>query len=385
MNPISKGVRETPCMIYDEERILGQASALTDAIAGCCTTLYSLKACNIVSIISMLARKGFGFSVSSLFEARLVRETRCDSYVHFVSPSGAVGDVAEVARLCDSITFNSIGQFQRYSSSPFRSMGLRVNPGYTPIVDDRYNPCRKHSKLGASVADTYRALSDGMLPGISGLHFHNACGVRSWSPLLQTVDALEKQLRDVLHMFRWFNFGGGYVWDEEADFGPLREAVQMLYHKHGLQVFVEPGAGIVDSAGYLIAEVIDLFESDGKWVAVLDTTVNHLPEVFEYQYEPDVVEHIDGSPYEYVLAGCSCLAGDLFGEYSFNEPLEIGRRVTFRNVGAYTLVKANMFNGINLPSIYTINAAGELSLVKRFGYEDFSSRCGVDVNAAVGT
>jgi carboxynorspermidine decarboxylase len=159
--------------------------------------------------------------------------------------------------------------------------------------------------------------------------------------------------------------------------------VDLLITKYGLQVVLEPGAGIVNAAGYLVASVIDLFMSDGKMIAVLDTTVNHLPEVFEYQYEPDVVEHADDGQYDYILAGCSCLAGDLFGEYSFIEPLEIGSRVTFANVGAYSLVKAHMFNGINLPNIYSLTESGELVLVKRCTYEPFASRCGVDARAVV--
>ena len=187
----------------------------------------------------------------------------------------------------------------------------------------------------------------------------------------------------MMHELEWINLGGGYLWDETTDFGPFQEAVDLLTTTYGLRVFIEPGAGVVNSAGYLVASVIDLFKSDGKTVAVLDTTVNHLPEVFEYQYEPDVVEHADDARHEYILAGCSCLAGDLFGEYSFVEPLDIGSRLTFANVGAYSLVKAHMFNGINLPKIYVLTETGELVLVKQFTYEDFTSRCGVDTSAIV--
>ena len=126
---------------------------------------------------------------------------------------------------------------------------------------------------------------------------------------------MRNNTRNHIHIkLQWINLGGGYVWDETTDFGPLQEAVDLLTTKYGLQVFLEPGAGIVNSAGYLVASVIDLFKCDGKMIAVLDTTVNHLPEVFEYQYEPDVIEHVDDAPHEYILAGCSCMSGDLFGE-----------------------------------------------------------------------
>ena len=202
-------------------------------------------------------------------------------------------------------------------------------------------------------------------------------------PLLETVTGVTARLDPLLSGMEWFNLGGGYVWDETTDFGPIQEAVNLLTTKYGLEVLIEPGAGIVNSAGSLVASVIDIFKSDGKNIAVLDTTVNHLPEVFEYRYEPDVVEHFDNAPHEYILAGCSCLAGDLFGEYSFEEPLEIGSRVTFANVGAYSLVKAHTFNGINLPSIYMVTEAGDLELVRRFTYDDFLSRCGESPVAAI--
>jgi carboxynorspermidine decarboxylase len=171
--------------------------------------------------------------------------------------------------------------------------------------------------------------------------------------------------------------GGGYLFDESMSLDKLTEAIMFLKNKYDVEVFIEPGKGIVGKAGYIVSSVIDLFESDGKTIAVLDTTVNHMPEVFEYQYKPDVMQEAENGKYKYILAGSTCLAGDLFGEYSFEEPLEIGYRIIFENMGAYTLVKANMFNGINLPSIYKFTKDGKLELIKEFGYEDFLSRCGV--------
>jgi carboxynorspermidine decarboxylase len=174
----------------------------------------------------------------------------------------------------------------------------------------------------------------------------------------------------------WINLGGGYVWDAGSDFAPLIECVQHLTETYGVEVFLEPGAGIINTAVRLVSSVIDVLESDGKWIAILDTSVNHLPEVFEYQFEPDIAEHCDSAPHEYILAGASCLAGDVFGTYSFSEPLKIGSRVTFENVGAYTLAKAHMFNGINLPSIYALDERGELALIREFTFDDFAARCG---------
>jgi carboxynorspermidine decarboxylase len=177
------------------------------------------------------------------------------------------------------------------------------------------------------------------------------------------VTQIAEVFDSLLSRIRWINIGGGYIWDETTDFGPLAQVIELLTDRYGLEVFLEPGAGIVNAAGCLVSSVVDVFESDSKRVAVLDTSVNHLPEVFEYQFEPDVAEHEDGAPHEYILAGCSCLAGDVFGTYAFDEPLDIGSRITFTNVGAYTLVKAHTFNGIPLPSIYMLDERGELALI----------------------
>jgi carboxynorspermidine decarboxylase len=148
-------------------------------------------------------------------------------------------------------------------------------------------------------------------------------------------------------------------------------------------VYIEPGAGLVREAGYLVATVIDLFKAEGRSIAVLDTTVNHVPEVFEYQFEPDVLGHDEEGDHEYILAGSSCLAGDLMGVYAFRRPLKIGAPVVLTNVGAYAIVKAHMFNGINLPAIYSVTPAGELVLRRRFTYDDYVSRFGACRDAAV--
>ena len=155
---------------------------------------------------------------------------------------------------------------------------------------------------------------------------------------------------------------------------PFHLSVDILKNKYGLEVFIEPGDTIVKEAGSVYSTIIDKFNNEGKDILVLDTSVNHMPEVFEYQYPPDVQGSIKGGEYNYLLVGSTCLAGDLFGEYSFTDPLVIGSKVVFQNVGAYTLVKANMFNGINLPNIYYIKDDGQVVLTKKYNYSDFISR-----------
>ncbi|MCH7690545.1 MAG: hypothetical protein IIA17_05820 [candidate division Zixibacteria bacterium] len=166
------------------------------------------------------------------------------------------------------------------------------------------------------------------------------------------------------------------MFDETTNWAPFEEAVHLLKSKYDLEVFFEPGKGIIGEAGYIISTVVDVFKSGDKNIAILDTTVNHMPEVFEYQYKPSIMQESETGKYRYILGGASCLAGDLFGEYSFDEPLKVGSKIVFEDMGAYTLVKAHMFNGINLPTIYLQNMDGELELIREFDYEDFLSRCG---------
>jgi len=260
-----------------------------------------------------------------------------------------------------------------------------VNPGISFISDERYDPCRRNSKLGVALGalvECDESMENG-LRGLQGLHVHNNCDSSAFSDLLGLVKHMDMHLGVLLSKVNWVNLGGGYIFEGAKNLEPFYQAIDILHSKYSVEVFVEPGAAIVRKAGYLVSTVLDLFLSDGKEVVVLDTTVNHMPEVFEYQIQPDVAGHVEGGRHEYILSGCSCLAGDVFGEYAFEDPLEVGSRVVFNNAGAYTLVKAHMFNGINLPTIYSLKENGELEMKKHFTYEDFANRCGVNTNVFV--
>jgi carboxynorspermidine decarboxylase len=366
----------SPAFIIDQRTLMKRCGELRSVHA---TKLYSTKALALPCVFDSVRGELDGFSVSSPFEALLAAEmSEPQAPIHFTSPGLSYRTIPVIARTCTHVSLNSISQWNRLTPELAEavSLGLRVNACISTVRDLRYDPCRPNSKLGILLQELAALWHSGVPKLIDGIHVHNACLSRSWLPILKTARKIESVLETNLNKLKWVNLGGGYIWDETTDFGPVQEAVDMLTTTYGLEVFVEPGAGIVNSAGYLVASVVDVFKSEGKTIAVLDTTVNHLPEVFEYQFEPDVMEHTDEGYYEYILAGCSCLAGDLFGEYCFMQPLEIGSRVTFENVGAYTMVKANMFNGINLPSIYALDQTGQLELIKEFAFEDFANRCG---------
>ena len=293
--------------------------------------------------------------------------------------------------MCDFVSFNSLGQWDRYRDriKDMASCGLRVNPQMSFADDERYDPCRPHSKLGVPLLDTWLRRFDRepeRFDGLDGRPVPFQLRLHRFRELLETVRLVCSQAGPVLARLRWINLGGGYLFDEDSDYRPFVEAVSLLKRQDGasgsrLDVFFEPGSALVRSAGYIVSTVLDVFPSDGKQIAVLDTTVNHMPEVLEYGFRPDVVGHDDGAAHEYLLAGSTCLAGDLFGSYRFERVLEVGDRVFFNNAGSYTMTKAHSFNGIGLPAVYALPPSGAPVLKSRFTYDHFAARWGAGPHA----
>ena len=374
---------DTPAFVYDQ-------TALTDAVyriqgvaqESGCKLLYALKACSAGSVVEQLTGLVDGIAASSLYEARLARDAIGSAgTVHFTSPGLRADEVEDISGLCDYVAFNSLSQWARFGAEfgAHTSCGLRVNPQLSFIEDQRYDPCRPASKLGVPL-QRLRSLAVQdirQLAGISGLHVHANCDSTDLSQLAATVRLLGDELSPLLDRCSWVNLGGGYLFDEATGIDIFIDAVRDLQRKYGVEVFIEPGAALVRKAGFLVASVIDLFESDGVNVAVLDTTVAHWPEVFEFAFQPDVVGQVTDGRWRYVLAGCSCLAGDVFGEYAFDEPIAIGSRIIFLEAGAYSVVKSSFFNGLNLPTTYVLSESGELLMTNRSTYDDFLTRCGV--------
>ena len=357
-------VPQTPSFVCHIDDLSRTASRIRTAArdAGC-TLLYSIKANSLPGVLTTLTPFIEGFGVSSLAEAKSARTALGDSgRLHLCTVAIPPHDADELAAICDYVTFNSLSQLQRWGPAfaDHASIGLRVNPGHSFLADHRYDPCRRHSKLGVSL-DDHAASADRISPMIDGLHIHSNCDSSDLGELLETVRLLDSRMGHGLPQVNWINLGGGYLFDEGTDINPLNEAASLIRDRHGTEVIIEPGAAFVRDSGYVVSEVLDLFTSNGKQVAVLDTTVNHMPEVFEYQFRPDVLGHRDTGPHEYVLAGISCLAGDVFGEYRFDKPLQVGSRVVFTNAGAYTIVKASTFNGIPLPTVYELRDDGSFA------------------------
>jgi carboxynorspermidine decarboxylase len=373
---------ETPAFVYDERAIARelQIAARVRTEAGC-KVLYAMKPFSIAAALRLMAPSLDGFAASSLFEATLARDVSGGrGTVHVTTPGFRPSEIQALDGLCDYVAFNSLSQWRRFHGemSGGRKCGLRINPKLSLVEDDRYNPCRPASKLGTPIDDLVRLAEcePSSLEGLGGLHFHTNCDSESFAPLLATVEWIDERLERLLRQASWVNLGGGYLFGSPEERDALARAVDRLRSKYGVEVFIEPGATFVREAGYLVATVVDRFACDGREIAVLDTTVSHMPEVFEYQFEPEVLGHDDEAEYEYILAGSTCLAGDVFGVYGFDEPLDVGSRVVFAEAGAYTMVKSHMFNGINLPTIYAWTESRDLVLQKRFTYHDFLVRCG---------
>ena len=379
----------TPAFVYEERRIVQLVSRISEVSRQCDTRLlFSVKPLGFASVLDLLSQMVDGFAVSSLFEACLAKQSAASNAVLFIAaPVFSGTDFPHISEICDFVSFNSIRQLQQLGADDSRqiSAGLRINPQKSLIEDERYDPCRKHSKLGVALEVISRLMSETpeVFDAISGVHFHNNCDSSNFGDLLATVEHVAAAIGPLLSRLEWINIGGGYLFNEAESLDPFVKAVDLFRSKYGLTVFVEPGAAIVREAGYLVSTVLDMFDSDGKTVAILDTTVNHMPEVFEYQYSPDVWGATDDGRFKVILAGRSCLAGDLFGEYAFDEPITIGARVVFLGMGAYTVPKWHMFNGINLPSIYALTEDGQIVLKKQFTYADFAARNGVPAHAFV--
>jgi len=360
----------SPALVIDQQRVrdsIQQVNYLREQSA--CQVLYSIKALPLLSVLKTLQPFVDGFSVSSLFEAQLAAEVLMPAQsIHLTTPGIRPAEVSKLANICTHISFNSYTQRQLFSKNQqaLISTGLRINPHLSFAPDLRFDPCRLHSKLGVHIEQINQAA----IEGISGLHIHTVFSQCDYQPLLETLAQLEKRLGQYFSQLQWLNLGGGYLFKQIDNHEAFIECVVKLRKAYDLDIYIEPGKAMVGDTVSLVSTVIDCFESDGKMIAVLDTSINHNPEVFEYQRQPKVLESNEQGQYAAILVGSTCLAGDIFGEYKFTQAVRVGDTISFPDLGAYTLVKANRFNGYNYPDIYSLDF-GELTLVKQYGYDNY--------------
>lgn len=375
----------SPCFVVDEvalERNL-QCLAQVQAASGA-KILLALKAFSMFSLAPLVNRYLSGTCASGLHEARLGFEKFGGDQgqeVHTFSAAYTERDLQQICSLSNHVVFNSFSQWQRFQPQiaaarqqrPPLQFGLRVNPMHSEAANPLYDPSAPGSRLGIP-----REAFDGKdLTGISGLHFHNLCE-QGFDALARTLDAVEDQFGDLLERMTWVNFGGGHHitapgYDREA----LIDSILAFSQRYGVQVYLEPGEAIAIHTGVLVTEVLDLTYNQMP-LAILDTSATcHMPDTLEAPYRADLLgaEAAGERAYTYRLGGQTCLAGDVMGDYSFDQPLQVGQRLMFDDMSHYTMVKTSTFNGIGLPAIAIWNSeTDQLRQVKSFGYQDFVYR-----------
>lgn len=336
--------------------------------------LLAQKAFSLYHIYPLISNYLYGTAASSLFEAKLGKE-EMGGETHIFSPAYKESEIDEIVSLCDHVIFNSFAQWNKFKDKVLEagaSAGIRVNPGYSEVEQEIYNPCAPRSRLGI----TKKEFEKHNFEGLQGLHFHTLCEQNS-DALERTIPYLEKNFGDVLKTIKWLNLGGGHhITRSDYDTEKLVQIIKYLVDKYGMEIYLEPGEAIALDAGFLVAEVVDIVENDGK-ICILDTSAAcHMPDVIEMPYRPRIIGAglPDEFAFDYRLGGPTCLSGDIIGDYSFPHPLEVGDRLVFEDMAIYSMVKNNTFNGINLPSIALIDEKGALVKLKDFGYLDFKSR-----------
>ncbi len=339
--------------------------------------LLAMKAFSMWSVFPLISRTLQGVCASSPWEARLGRE-EFGREVHSFAAAFKESDVTQLLRISNHLVFNSFDQLERFrplweEEQGRVSVGLRVNPEHSEGHTEIYDPCAPHSRLGIP-----RKEFDGRsLEGVEGLHFHTLCE-QLFEPLERTAQAFEEKFGEFLPQMKWINFGGGHhITREGYDINGLVELIRYFKEKYGVEVYLEPGEAVAIGTGILVAEVLDVV-NNGMEIAILDVSATcHMPDILEMPYRPGINGGFEPGekPHTYRLGGASCLAGDVIGDWSFEQPLRPGDRLAFEDMAHYTMVKTTTFNGIQHPHICTFEPGnGVLKVVRSFSYEDFKQR-----------
>jgi len=368
----------SPCFVVDLGKLRHNLETI-DAVqqASGAKIILALKGFAMFSTFPLIREYLVGTTASSVNEA-LLGHHEFGGEVHVYAPAYTDEDIRELIPLAHHISFNSISQFHRHRKAVQDSgrdiaCGLRINPEYSEVEVPLYDPCYKHSRLGV----TLDQLQGADIEGITGLHFHTMCEQNS-DVLERTLEVVEKKFGRYIDRMQWINFGGGHhITRSDYDKERLIRIIRQFRERHPIQVYMEPGEAIALNTGILVATVEDLFHN-GTDIAILDTSATaHMPDVLEMPYRPEITggDQPGVKAHSYRLGGLTCLAGDVIGDYSFDQALKIGDKLVFHDMAHYTMVKTTQFNGVRHPSIATYDPdSGKIEIVRRFGYEDYRSR-----------
>ncbi len=368
------GVGHTPAYVLNEEKLLKNLEILKSVQKRTgCKILLAQKAFSMFKVYPIISDYLAGTTASGLYEAKLGRE-EFQGEVHVFAPAYKPEDMEALLDIADHIVFNSLNQLEKYKTicqKAGKSIGLRINPECSTQETTIYDPCAEGSRLGVT-ADKLE-----IFPEVDGLHFHTLCEQNA-DALEITLKAVEEKFGRYLHQCKWVNFGGGHhITREDYDIELLVKLIKNFQEKYQVQVYLEPGEAIALNAGYLITEVLDITENHGLKTLILDASAAcHMPDVLEMPYRPPLFKsgQKEEKPYQYRLSSCTCLAGDIIGDYSFEEEIKIGDRLCFEDMMIYSMVKNNTFNGMPLPDIGVLHCDGSYEVIKTFSYEDFKGR-----------
>ena len=368
----------SPCYLVDE-RLLEKNLKILDYVQNetGAKIILATKAFSMFSTFPLIGKYLKGVTSSSLFEARLGYE-EMGKEVHIFSPAYREDEFEEIMKYSDHIIFNSFNQWKLYRDKIKNykdkkiECGIRINPEYSEIETDIYNPCFENSRMGVTLEN----FEEDEFEGIDGLHFHTMCEQDS-DVLERTIKVVDEKFEKYIEKVKWINFGGGHhITREGYNLKKLIDSILYIRNKYNVDVYLEPGEAIALNAGFLVSTVLDIIKN-GMNIAILDTSAEcHMPDVLAMPYRPYIINSGKPNEYEYTyrFGGPTCLAGDIIGDYSFKEPLKVGDKLVFCDMAIYSMVKNNTFNGVNLPTIVKYSEEKGIELVKEFGYEDFKSR-----------
>ncbi len=374
----------TPCYVIDEERLKDNGRILASVAENTgCRILLAQKAFSNYDFYPALATYLAGTEASGLYEARLGAEEMPGKEVHVFCAAYRADEFDELLKYADHIVFNSVRQLKQFGKTAKesgKSVGLRINPECSTQEGHAiYDPCAPGSRLGVTREIWNREMTDDLICLLDGLHFHTLCE-QDADALAATLEAVEQGFGNVLPRMKWLNMGGGHhITREDYDRPLLEKLIRRTQDRWNLQVYLEPGEAVALNAGYLVTTVLDVTENGGIRTAVLDVSAAcHMPDVIEMPYTPPLLNgEADGNPENpYRLAGPTCLAGDVIGEYSLDRDPVPGDRLVFGDMAIYTTCKNNTFNGMPLPDIYSMDREGRFGKLTDFGYADFKGRLG---------
>ena len=372
----------SPCFIV-EERLLRRNLCLIKEVATRADVeiILAFKAFALWKTFPIFREYIQHTTASSLFEARLAVE-EFGSKAHTFSPAYTEEEFPQIASLSSHISFNSLSQYRRFCSEALRqgvSCGLRINPEYSEIETELYNPCAPGSRFGVLAEDLPSCLPE----GIKGFHCHTHCESSSEN-LERTLQHIEAKFGRWLHQLEWLNLGGGHLMTREGyNIQLLVSLLKSLHERYpNLHIILEPGSAFAWQTGLLLSQVVDIVENRGIKTAILNVSFTcHMPDCLEMPYHPVVRgatwvedEGGDANGFRYRLGGNSCLSGDFMGTWKFQHPLSVGDYIVLEDMIHYTTVKTTMFNGISHPSIAMLHEDGRVEVLRSYEYQDYRNR-----------